>query len=507
MPTTKPARDRNTRKGSQPVPASSGSVAASGTVVEATPDGGTNAVVVGPGCVVVVRGGRVVVGPAGAVVVVVSAVVVVVSAGSVVVERGTSVVLVVVVRPRSVVVVVDDGMICASAPEGDVASAIATRSTPPSARRVDRRNRRTCSSSPLSKVEVDSFRRTVVESLHLTGPLPAVRRLVLIADELGIDHEVVAGVLRLPVESAPPLFDRAAHALAPLEAALVRVVRTDLVSGEPSALLAATAAAPTLAHIIARRRHRKLLEAITSRAGVAVGYQPVVDLSAARTIGFEALLRVRIGTLDVSPADVLAAAEEAGRLAEIDSVARSAAVAGAAPAIGDRLLFLNVLPASLPVPPEHLAPFRREVLERGLDPAHIVLEAPLGPAGALRRQLESVFEAARAAGFLVGLDNVRSDRDLGAIVFRPDTVKLDRSLVRGLPSSSAARTFSHVVRETSHASSTLIAQGIESEEHVRAVRDLGVAYAQGWHLGRPGAITAEVVDTAVVDTEVVVDAS
>jgi EAL domain-containing protein (putative c-di-GMP-specific phosphodiesterase class I) len=327
-----------------------------------------------------------------------------------------------------------------------------------------------------------------VESVHLTGPLPAVRRLVAAAADLGIDHEVLGGVLRVPTDAAPALFDRAGRTLAPLEAALVRVVRTDLVKSDPGAMMAATSSAPTLAHVIARRRHRGLLDSILSRSGVAVGFQPVVDLHDMHVLGYEALLRVRAGGADVPPADVLAAAEEAGRLVEVDGVARAAAVDEAAPHIGERLLFLNVLPASLPVPVEHLATFTRTVVEHGLAPSRVVLEAPVGPAGALRRQLVAVFEAAREAGFLIGLDNVRSDRDLGSVLIRPDTVKLDRSLVRGLPSTSSAKTFGQILRETSHTSSLLIAQGIESADHVAAVRDLGVTAAQGWHLGRPGAI-------------------
>lgn len=332
-----------------------------------------------------------------------------------------------------------------------------------------------------------------MESVHLTGPLPAIRRLVAAAAELGLDHDVIGGVLRIPTDAAPALFDRAERVLAPLEAGLVRVVRTDLIPAEPAALLAATSAAPTLAHVAARRRHRALLDALHTRSGVAVGFQPVVDLASGLALGYEALLRVRVGGSDIAPADVLAAAEEAGRIVEVDAVARAAAVDAAMPALGDRLLFLNVLPASLPVPAEHLASFTRMVSEHGLDPSHIVLEAPIGPAGALRRQLEAVFIAAREAGFQIGLDNVRSDRDLGALMIRPDTIKLDRSLVRGLPSSSAARTFAQLVRESTHMRSQLIAQGIESAEHVGAVRDLGINVAQGWHLGRPGAIPTEAV--------------
>lgn len=330
-----------------------------------------------------------------------------------------------------------------------------------------------------------------VESLHLTGPLPAVRRLALLAAELGVPAEVTSGVLHVALEAASPLIDRAATVLAPLEATLVHVVRTDLAKGSMESMLAIACASPTIAQLAARRTHRRLLEAVHSREGVTVGFQQVVDLGTGRTMGFEALLRVRLGHTDVTPADVLSAAEDAGRLVEVDAAARSVAVHQAAPAIGDRILFLNVLPASLPVPGEQLAPLAAEAGELGLDTQRIVLEAPVGPPGSLRRQVDAVFVAARAAGFLIGLDNVRSQRDLDVINVVPDYVKLDRSLVRGLPAPSGTRALGGIVRECQHSGATLVAQGIETPEHLKAVRELGVRYAQGWALGRPGAITSE----------------
>ncbi|MEA3020965.1 MAG: hypothetical protein QOI47_2489, partial [Actinomycetota bacterium] len=257
-----------------------------------------------------------------------------------------------------------------------------------------------------------------MEWLHLTGPPPAIHRLESLAADLGVAHDVTDGVLRVPLDAVDRLVDGSGSVLAPLEAGLVLAVRADPDAGSPLALLALAAMAPTLAQLVARKAHRVLLAAIESREAVSVGFQPVVDLRTGLTAGFEALLRVRIGRHVVSPAEVLAVADEAGRLREVDAIARSIAVTEAATAIGDRILFLNVLPASLPVPFEDLAPFAAEVIERGLDPTRIVLESPVGPAGALRRHLRAVFEAGRAAGFLVGLDNVRSERDLAAISFR-----------------------------------------------------------------------------------------
>lgn len=334
-----------------------------------------------------------------------------------------------------------------------------------------------------------------MESLHLTGPAPAVRRLTLLAGELGIAYEVTGGVLRVPVEASGALIDGSLTRLAPLEAALVHVVRTDLATDTPASLLAVSCAAPTISQLAARRRHRRLLDAIGSRRGVSIGFQPVVELGSGRTVAFEAMLRVRLGTSDVSPSEVLAAAEEAGRLVDVDGVARSVSLQHAAPAIGDRLLMLNVLPASLPVPAEQLAPFSAEVDALGFHRNRIVLEAPVGPPGALRRQVDAVFGAMRAAGFLVGLDNVRSQRDLDAVNTTPDYVKLDRSLVRGLSSAAGARALGSLVRACEHSGAVLVAQGIESPEHLRAVRDLGVQLAQGWALGRPGSIQSETTAT------------
>lgn len=327
-------------------------------------------------------------------------------------------------------------------------------------------------------------------TLHLTGPNAAVLRLARLAADLGLAHDVESGVLSLSAGDGGRLVEQASSVLAPLEARLVRAVKAEVDEVTAAELLALAAAAPTVANLVARGRHERLLEAIRSRAGVAVRFQPVLDLPSGRTVGFEALLRVRMGSQNVSPVEVLAAADDAGCLAEIDAVARSVAVADAAEGIGERLLFLNVLPASLPVPAEQLAPFAAEVVALGLDPGRIVLEMPVGPAGTLRRQVEAVFQATRDAGFLVGLDNVRNERDLDAIDVRPDIVKLDRSLVRGLPSPGATRSLGEVVRACGYEAASLIAQGIESPEQLRSVRELGVQLAQGWQLGRPGAITA-----------------
>ena len=75
-----------------------------------------------------------------------------------------------------------------------------------------------------------------MESLHLTGPLPAIRRLATLAQRLQVSHEVTEGVLRVAIEDAGALIDGAHTVLAPLESGLVKAVRTDLSSSHLSLL-------------------------------------------------------------------------------------------------------------------------------------------------------------------------------------------------------------------------------------------------------------------------------
>lgn len=324
--------------------------------------------------------------------------------------------------------------------------------------------------------------------MHLAGSAPGIARLAKLAADLGLPHEVESGVLRVPSSAACRLLERASSVLAPLEAQLIRVVTPAVGDHSVAGLIELVAEAPTLAELLARAEHARLLAAVRSRAGVSVGFQPVVDLSTTAAIGFEALLRVRVGSHDVAPAEVLAAADAAGWLCEVDAAARSAALADAAATIGERLLFLNVMPKSLPDPDGRLEAFADEVRDLGLDPGSVVLEMPIGPPGILRRQVDAIFRAGRDVGFLVGLDNVRTERDLDALEGVADVVKLDRSLVRGLPSSGCARTLGALVNVAGERSSLLVAQGIETPDHLGAVRDLGLRFAQGWLLGRPGPI-------------------
>jgi EAL domain-containing protein (putative c-di-GMP-specific phosphodiesterase class I) len=77
-------------------------------------------------------------------------------------------------------------------------------------------------------------------------------------------------------------------------------------------------------------------------------------------------------------------------------------------------------------------------------------------------------------------------------VLRPDVVKLDLSLLHRDPDAEIARITARVRAYTEQDGAVIIAEGIESREHVeRAVR-YGAEYGQGYLFGAPGPLPASV---------------
>ena len=84
--------------------------------------------------------------------------------------------------------------------------------------------------------------------------------------------------------------------------------------------------------------------------------------------------------------------------------------------------------------------------------------------------------------------------DLGAgysglqhiLQLRPDVVKLDTALIRGIDADLAKRALvTSFVQFSREIGTVLIAEGIETTEELQTLQQLGVAFGQGFLLGRP----------------------
>ena len=227
--------------------------------------------------------------------------------------------------------------------------------------------------------------------------------------------------------------------------------------------------------------------ALLAEGGVRVLYQPVVDLGTGRSVAYEALARGPVGHRLESPQALFAAARTEGLLTELDAACFTAATTGASTAglITPWTLFVNLEPESLsdevlPLTTVSTAGLRVvvELTERALT------EHP----AALLRTVARV----RALGWGVALDDVGVNPDSLALVplLRPDMLKLDATLIQQPQNTHTARVFSAVSAEAERTGCTVLAEGIETPQHLAAAKTLGARLGQGWLFGRPAPLPA-----------------
>jgi EAL domain-containing protein (putative c-di-GMP-specific phosphodiesterase class I) len=217
-------------------------------------------------------------------------------------------------------------------------------------------------------------------------------------------------------------------------------------------------------------------------------YQPVVDIVARRVVGFEALTRVDTGHFE-NIESLFKAADTDDALWSLERLCRRKALEAVPALDADQLLFLNIEPDSAHDPHLSGPQFLDGLAAAGLSPGQIVLELTEHSAvrdfPALRRTLEEF----RKLGFRLAMDDVGSGyAGLKAIAeIAPDFIKADMHLVRGLHASSIKRELIDTMQRFSQSTGiTLVAEGVETIEELKALAAVGVRCAQGFLFARPG---------------------
>lgn len=218
-------------------------------------------------------------------------------------------------------------------------------------------------------------------------------------------------------------------------------------------------------------------------------YQPIVELESGEVVAYEALAR---GPGGEPPMDLFAAARAGGTLAELDWACRLAAVRGArAAGMGSHVaLFVNIEPevAGTPAPSAAIA----EEIQRARKELSIFLEVTERALTHRPAELLGLLEGLRDQGVGIALDDVGADpRSLALLpVLRPDVVKLDMSLVRDATSRESAAVMTAVCAHAEATGAVILAEGVETEEHLLVARTLGARFGQGWFFGRPEPLPA-----------------
>ena len=212
--------------------------------------------------------------------------------------------------------------------------------------------------------------------------------------------------------------------------------------------------------------------------GIPIALQPIIDLDRGEVVVVEALARFEDGR---PPHEWFAEAESVGLTHALEIAAVRSALARLDEIPPGTRLAVNVSAATASSP--ELA----ELLA-GVPAGRIVLEitehVPVTDYAALAKALQRL----RDRGVHIAVDDAGAGfASLQHVLnLHPDLVKLDVSLVRGIDADPAHRALvSAMVGFARETHTSLVAEGIETAAELEAARSLGVACAQGFHLGRP----------------------
>jgi EAL domain-containing protein (putative c-di-GMP-specific phosphodiesterase class I) len=265
--------------------------------------------------------------------------------------------------------------------------------------------------------------------------------------------------------------------------------RSVFVSGDLDPDWRALAHARPLTDLVAAQRALWLLKLVDG-GKLTSHFQPIVHtMDTSRVFAQEALLRAidPAGGL-VPPFRMFGAARAAGLLGLLDGHARMTALREAAKHRLPHRVFINLNPAAVRDPAVCLASTLALIEELGLRRDQVVFELVESDHGVAGASLEALREFFREQGFLMALDDLGSGYSSLNLIhrLRPDFVKLDMDLIRGVHEDPyKARITAKILELAGELGIETIAEGVETAGELRWLRARGATYVQGYLIAKP----------------------
>lgn len=228
--------------------------------------------------------------------------------------------------------------------------------------------------------------------------------------------------------------------------------------------------------------HSDLEDAVTGD-GVAPFFQPIVSLPSRTVVGFEALARWPRQP-QLGPQEVFAYAAATRQVTELDRVCIDRAIDAALRGGLSKGAFLGVNsePAS-----DYTGRADSEIVQRGHDEFALIYELTernlLGHLPTLLRKVAAL----RADGIAIALDDVGDNPESLALldIVSPEVIKLANKLIQDPPNADTAKTGAAIMAHRERQATLIVAEGIETDEHVEQALAWGATLGQGFLFGKP----------------------
>ena len=225
---------------------------------------------------------------------------------------------------------------------------------------------------------------------------------------------------------------------------------------------------------------RSRIERVFSHDELSMVYQPIYRLDDGTVSGVECLSRFR-GGFHATPDKWFADAAAVGLGPKLEGWAMRQALAGIRSLPEDVYLAVNGSPELF------MSPELARALE-GVDPSRVVLEVTEHATVSDYRQLWNSLAVWRNRGMRIAIDDAgagyASMRHI--LDLQPEYIKLDMSLVRNIDADARRRALAAaLIAFAREIGSAVTAEGVETEEELDTLRNLGVDKVQGFHMSRP----------------------
>jgi diguanylate cyclase (GGDEF)-like protein len=222
-------------------------------------------------------------------------------------------------------------------------------------------------------------------------------------------------------------------------------------------------------------------------------YQPIVQVSTCLIVAAEALLRWRHPTRGtVLPDDFISLVEETGLITQLGAwVMRSACEEAVDWPLGEGgapvAVSVNVAVRQLREP-DFVDSVRSVLRDTGLDPRRLIVEVTEADIIYDTEPIIGCLSELRTMGVRIALDDFGTGHSSLSRLrdFPVDVLKIDRSFTASLCGPTTSIGFAHSVFNFGVGLGlSVIAEGVETEECLRELNDLGCELAQGYLFGQP----------------------
>ncbi len=230
------------------------------------------------------------------------------------------------------------------------------------------------------------------------------------------------------------------------------------------------------------------LNRIIDNGAVRFAFQPIISVKTGEIFGYEALMCPQSDTI-TNVTELLRIAKSGAKLYEIERLTFFLGIASFSKLVGEKKipensrLFLKSISEcmldqrSFDNIREHYKPILKNIILENLDIEHHDSEL-------IAKKREIVTEW----GGMMALDNFGTGHNNETAMFtsNPDMIIIDKTLIEGCGNDPGKATvIRNLINLTKECGVLVIAQGVETDEDLRAVKSLGADMVQGFYLAEP----------------------